>query len=327
MTIEDKPELSIVIPVFDEEESLAPLYEKLTSALERLGRAYEVIFIDDGSRDKSLERLREIARKDPRVYVISFVRNFGKTPAWSAGIDYARGKIIISMDADLQNDPEDIPQLLSKMDEGFDVVSGWRRKRQDEFVKRLVPSWIANKIISAVTKVPIRDFGCGLKAYKCNVIKGIHLYGEMHRFAPIYATWLGARVTEIPVNHLARQFGVSKFSGLSRTYKVVLDLVTVQFMSSYFTKPIYVFGAAGLISSAFAILGIIAMFVLWAWKISVFYSPLPVLVCLFAVVAVQFVLMGLMAEILMRTYHESQGKLTYVISETINFRNSESDNL
>ncbi|MBX9696144.1 MAG: glycosyltransferase family 2 protein [Cyanobacteria bacterium] len=318
-----KPELSVVIPVYNEEDNVDLLYDKLLVALSQVGRTWEVIFIDDGSRDSSMKHLERLAREDERVRVVSFVRNFGQTAALAAGIDHARGQIIIPMDADLQNDPEDISRLLDKMDEGYDVVSGWRKDRQDEFLTRLIPSWTANKIISVISKVPLHDYGCSLKAYRREVIKDVRLYGEMHRFVPIYATWLGARVAEIPVSHYARQYGTSKY-GLSRTFKVVLDLITVKFMSSYFTKPIYVFGTAGMGSFALATLGFVWMLVLkYGYNTTFIETPLPVLVCMFFMVGIQLVLMGLMAEILMRTYHESQGKRIYRVEKRLNVHSPE----
>jgi len=320
MTNEAKqPELSVVIPVLNEEDNIHPLYDKLLMAMDKVGRTFELIFIDDGSRDASFAHLTGLAARDPRVKVVKFVRNFGQTAALSAGIDHSTGKIIIPMDADLQNDPVDITRLLEKMDEGFDVVSGWRKDRQDELWTRLIPSWTANKIISVISQVPLHDYGCSLKAYRREVIKDVRLYGEMHRFVPIYATWLGAKVAEIPVTHHARQFGQSKY-GLSRTFKVVLDLITVKFMSTYFTKPIYVFGTAG-----FLMLGMSTAAFVWMLALKfVFHThtfietPLPVLTAMFLIVGIQFILMGLLAEILMRTYHESQDKRIYVVDKKLN---------
>lgn len=313
-----KPELSVVIPVFNEEDNIEILYEKLLVALAATERSWEVIFVDDGSNDRSFEELEKIAKADYRVKVISFVRNFGQTAALAAGIDHALGRIIVPMDADLQNDPADIRRLLDKMEEGYDVVSGWRKERKDELWTRLIPSWTANKIISMISGVSLHDYGCSLKAYRRNVIKNVRLYGEMHRFVPIYATWHGARVAEIPVVHHERKYGVSKY-GLSRTFKVVLDLITVKFMSSYFTKPIYVFGTAGFACFAFSSLAFAWMVVLkFGYNTSFIKTPLPVLVAMFFMVGVQFVLMGLLAEILMRTYHESQGKRIYAVEAKLN---------
>ncbi len=313
-----KPELSLVIPVYNEEENIDLLYEKLLFALSELGRAWEVVFIDDGSSDHSFEHLEKLALQDDRIKVVRFVRNFGQTAALAAGIDHSLGRIIIPMDADLQNDPADVKSLLTKMDEGYDVVSGWRKDRQDEFFTRLIPSWCANKIISTISGVRLHDYGCSLKAYRRSVVKNIRLYGEMHRFVPIYASWQGAKVAEIPVNHHARKFGKSKY-GLSRTFKVVLDLITVKFMSSYFTKPIYVFGTAGICAIAVSIVGFAWMLILkYFYDTTFIETPLPVLVAMCFMVGIQFILMGLLAEILMRTYHESQGKRIYAVDTRLN---------
>jgi glycosyltransferase involved in cell wall biosynthesis len=312
------PDISVVIPVLNEEENVDRLLEKLQSSMALLGRSWEVIFIDDGSTDGSFEKLRGFAADDARIKVIKFVRNFGQTAALAAGIDYADGQVIIPMDADLQNDPADIKQLLNKLDEGYDVVSGWRKERQDEFFTRLIPSWTANKIISVISGVRLHDYGCSLKAYRREVIKDVRLYGEMHRFVPIYASWMGAKVAEIPVTHHARQAGVSKY-GISRTFKVILDLMTVKFLSSYATKPIYVFGSAGLWSFVASFLGFGAMVVLKYWYHKSFVeTPLPVLVTMFFMLGMQFILMGLLAELLMRTYHESQGKRIYIVKAELN---------
>lgn len=312
------PEISVVIPVFNEEDNIHLLYQKLVSALEELGRTWEAILVDDGSKDTSYKKLETIARADERIKVIRFVKNFGQTAALAAGIDHASGDVIIPMDADLQNDPADVKRLLAKLDEGYDVVSGWRKERKDELFLRLIPSWTANKIISAISGVRLHDYGCSLKAYRKEVIKDVRLYGEMHRFVPIYATWLGAAVAEIPVNHQARQFGQSKY-GISRTFKVVLDLMTVKFMSTYLTKPIYVFGTAGLWSMVMAVAAFAWMVVLkFAYHTSFIETPLPVLVAVLFVMGMQLIFMGLQSEILMRTYHESQGKRIYRLKSTIN---------
>lgn len=317
-TDDQSPDLSVVIPVFNEEENIERLYEKALEAMKELGRTWEMILIDDGSTDRSFEMIARLAAADRRVKAIRFVRNFGQTAALAAGIDHAAGRTIIPMDADLQNDPADIRLLLDKLDEGYDVVSGWRKKRQDELFTRLIPSWVANKIISVISGVRLHDYGCSLKAYRREVIKDVRLYGEMHRFVPIYATWLGGRVAEIPVNHNARQFGKSKY-GISRTFKVVLDLMTVKFLSSYATKPIYVFGAAGLWSFAGSLASFAWMIVLkYCYHTSFVETPLPVLTAMFFMVGMQFILMGLLAELLMRTYHESQGKRIYVVRQSIN---------
>lgn len=318
------PELSVIIPVYNEEDSLDRLYEKVIEAMAPLKRTWELILVDDGSRDRSYEILQRLAAQDRRVKVVRFVRNFGQTAALSAGIDYAAGDIIIPMDADLQNDPVDIERLLGKLEEGYDVVSGWRKDRKDEFFTRLLPSWTANKLISVISGVALHDYGCSLKAYRHEVIKDVRLYGEMHRFVPIYATWMGAKVAEIPVTHHARQFGQSKY-GLSRTFKVVLDLLTVKFLSSYATKPIHVFGMIGLGSFACALAGFAWMIILKLfWHTSFIETPLPVLVTMFFMLGVQFIMMGLLAEIMVRTYHEAQGKLIYKVKTALNVHPEES---
>ena len=317
---EGRPDISVFLPVFNEEPNLRPLHEKMRAALAELGMTAEVIYVDDGSSDASLAVLREIAAADDRVRVISLRRNYGQTAAMSAGIDAARGRVLVPMDADLQNDPADIRRLLAKLDEGFDVVSGWRKNRQDKAVTRKLPSMIANRIISWIGGVPLHDYGCSLKAYRRDVLKDVKLYGEMHRFIPIYASWAGARVTEIPVEHHARTMGKSKY-GLSRTLKVVYDLVTIKFMASYQTKPIYVFGSFGLLAffvSAFA--GLFAIYWKLVGRADFVETPLPVLAIVMFAVGVQFFLMGLLAEMLVRTYHESQAKPIYAVRERIGFQ-------
>jgi dolichol-phosphate mannosyltransferase len=317
------PELSLFLPVFNEESNLRPLHTKIQAELESLGKTAEVIYVDDGSTDASLKILREIAAEDSRVRVISFRRNYGQTAAMSAGIDAATGGILIPMDADLQNDPADIARLLEKLDEGFDVVSGWRRNRQDKLLTRKIPSWLANNLISKIGGVALHDYGCSLKAYRRDVLEDVRLYGEMHRFIPIYAAWSGARVAEIPVEHHARAMGKSKY-GLSRTVKVVLDLMTIKFMASYQTKPIYVFGTFGLIAFALSLIaGVWALFLKFVEGVSFILTPLPVIAVVMLAISVQFFLMGLLAEMLVRTYHESQAKPIYAVRERIGFENSE----
>ena len=320
------PELSLFLPVLDEEENLRPMHAKIASALDALGKSAEVIYIDDGSTDRSLAILREIAAEDPRVRVISLRRNYGQTAAMSAGIDAARGQILIPMDADLQNDPSDIARLLEKLDEGYDVVSGWRRHRQDKMISRKIPSMLANKVISWIGDVPLHDYGCSLKAYRRDVLKDVKLYGEMHRFIPIYASWAGARVTEIPVDHHARTAGRSKY-GISRTVKVIFDLMTIKFMAEYHTKPIYVFGTFGMLAFfASAIAGLYAVFMKFAdvlglpqFQADLVETPLPILSIVMFAISIQFFLMGLLAELLVRTYHESQDKTIYAVRERIGF--------
>src|ERR1041385_2759048 len=313
------PDISVFLPVFNEEPNLRPLHEKLSQALAQLGRSAEVIYVDDGSSDRSLDILREIAANDPRVRVIALRRNYGQTPAMAAGIHAARGKVLIPMDADLQNDPADIARLLDKLDEGYDVVSGWRKNRQDKLITRKIPSMMANRMISWIGGVPLHDYGCSLKAYRRESLEDVQLYGEMHRFIPIYAAWAGARVTEIPVEHHARTMGKSKY-GLSRTLKVVFDLMTIKFMASYQTKPIYVFGSFGMLAFAISLLaGLYAVFLKIFHRADFVQTPLPILTIVMFAVGVQFLLMGLLAEMLVRTYHESQAKAIYAVRERFGF--------
>ncbi len=331
--MENNPELSLFLPVLNEEDNLRPMHDKIQAALESLGKSAEVIYVDDGSTDKSLAILRQIAAEDSRVRVISLRRNYGQTAAMSAGIDAAKGEILIPMDADLQNDPKDIARLLEKLDEGFDVVSGWRKNRKDKLVMRKIPSWIANSVISYIGGVPLHDYGCSLKAYRRDVLKDVKLYGEMHRFIPIYASWAGARVTEIPVDHHARTMGKSKY-GISRTLKVVFDLMTIKFMASYQTKPIYVFGTFGMITFFISILsGLYAIFLKEArffrfprLQADFVETPLPILCIMMFAIALQFFLMGLLAEMMVRTYHESQDKTIYAVREMIGFENGTREN-
>lgn len=316
------PKLSLFLPVYNEEENLSNQQRKITEAMERLGLSYEVIYVDDGSTDGSLDLLRHIAEADHRVRVISFRRNYGQTAAMAAGIDASRGDVLIPMDADLQNDPEDIGRLLAKLDEGYDVVSGWRKDRQDAFLTRVLPSRFANWLISTIGGVPLHDYGCSLKAYRRDVLKEVQLYGEMHRFIPIYANWAGGRVAEIPVAHYPRTAGKSKY-GLSRTIKVVFDLVTIKFMQSYLTKPLYIFGWAGILaftlSMLSALLAFSMKFIDWPHHADFIQTPLPILSMIMLVLGIQLFLLGLLAEMLVRTYHESQNKPIYTIKTKINF--------
>jgi glycosyltransferase involved in cell wall biosynthesis len=319
----NKPELSLFLPVLNEEENLRPMHEKIAGALDQLGKTAEVIYIDDGSTDRSLEVLRELSESDDRIRVISLRRNYGQTAAMAAGIDAADGEILIPMDADLQNDPADIARLLAKLDEGFDVVSGWRKDRQDKLVTRRIPSWIANSIISKIGGVPLHDYGCSLKAYRRDVLQDVRLYGEMHRFIPIYASWAGARVTEIPVDHHARTMGESKY-GLSRTIKVVFDLITIKFLATYQTKPLYVFGSFGMLAFFISMVaGIWALTLKFGYGVSFILTPLPLTAIVLLAISIQFFLMGLLAELLVRTYHESQNKPIYAVREKIGFTSSD----
>ena len=322
-----KPEVSVFLPVYNEEPNLVPLQAKLDEALNTLGRSAEIIYVDDGSSDGSLNVLRQIARLDDRVRVVALKRNYGQTAAMAAGIDAAQGEVLIPMDADLQNDPADIIRLLDKMDEGYDVVSGWRKNRQDTLVTRKIPSMIANRLISWIGGVPLHDYGCSLKAYRRESLADVKLYGEMHRFIPIYAAWAGARVTEIPVTHHPRTMGQSKY-GLSRTVKVVFDLITIKFMASYQTKPLYLFGWAGLltfgVSLLSALLACLMKFANWPYHADFIQTPLPVMAMVMLVLGIQLFLMGLLAEMLVRTYHESQSKRIYAVRERIGFEMRES---
>lgn len=318
----DSPDISVFLPVFNEEPNLLPLHAKLDEALKALGRSAEIVYVDDGSSDGSLKILREIAQLDPRVRVVALRRNYGQTAAMAAGIDAAKGKVLIPMDADLQNDPADIARLLDKLNEGYDVVSGWRKNRKDKMVTRKIPSMMANRLISWIGGVPLHDYGCSLKAYRRESLEDVRLYGEMHRFIPIYAAWAGARVTEIPVEHHARTMGKSKY-GLSRTLKVVFDLMTIKFMASYQTKPIYVFGSFGMLAFAISLFsGLYAVFLKLFHKADFVQTPLPVLCVVMFAVGVQFLLMGLLAEMLVRTYHESQAKAIYAVRERLGFNNA-----
>lgn len=316
--------LSLVIPVYNEQENLPLLFDAIYKVMPPLGKTWEVILVDDGSRDNSLHVLQEFAAKDTEhVRVISFRRNFGQTAAIAAGLDYSQGEIIILLDADLQNDPADIPMMLAKLDEGYDLVSGWRKNRKDNAVTRNLPSMIANRIISQVTGVHLHDYGCTLKAYRRDVLEGFRLYGEMHRFIPVFANSVGARITEVVVNHHPRKFGKTKY-GLERTAKVILDLFTVKFLVSYSSKPIYLFGGTGgllMIVSAFIMLYLLIRRSLFL--ISVTGSPLFQTSVMFFILGFQSMLMGLIAELLVRTYHESQRKPTYTVRTKINITDND----
>lgn len=310
--------VSLTIPIYNERESITPLFEKILSVMTRLGKPWELIYVNDGSLDGSDAVLDDLAAKHPEVKVVHFRRNFGQTAAMMAGFDFASGAVIIPMDGDGQNDPEDIPRMLAKLEEGFEVCSGWRKDRQDNALQRNLPSIMANKLISAVSGVQLHDFGCSLKAYKAEVIKGVRLYGEMHRFLPIYAKWHGARITEIPVGHFARTAGSSKY-GLERVLKVIMDLMTVKFLDKYMLKPMYLFGFWGLIFFAASF-----VFTLWTFYMryveNYFYTqtPLPMMAVFSFMTGVICVLMGLLAEMITRTFHESQNKSIYLVRETRN---------
>lgn len=316
-----KPYLSVLLPVYNEEDSLELQYGAVVRALSGLKKNYEIIFVNDGSSDRSPEILKSIAAKDRKVKVVNFRRNFGQTAAMAAGIDFSSGEILVFMDSDLQNEPEDIMKLLNKIEEGYDVVSGWRMNRQDKLISRKIPSRIANWLISRVTGVPLHDLGCSLKAYRGDVLRQVNLYGEMHRFIPVHASWIGAKITEVPVGHHARQFGESKY-GIKRTFKVLLDLVTVKFMGSYSTKPIYVFGGTGFVVLLFGFLSGIAVILMKIFlNQSMTRNPLLLLTVMLIIIGVLFIQMGVMAEIMIRTYHESQKMPPYRVRETINLDN------
>ena len=312
-------ELSLVIPIYNEEENLPLLMDAITAALDPLHRTWEVIFVDDGSRDKSMEVLRQFSQKDPEhVRVVSFRRNFGQTAAIAAGIDHAQGGVIILLDADMQNDPADIPMLLAKLDEGYDLVSGWRRDRKDNRLTRTLPSNLANGLISRVTGVHLHDYGCTLKAYRREALEGFRLYGEMHRFIPVFAHSVGAKITELPVRHHPRKFGVAKY-GLERTVKVILDLFTVKFLLSYSSKPMHLFGGSGMALMSIGLLDLFYLFVRRTFfNVPASTSPLLLVGVMFVILGFQSILMGLIAELLARTYHESQSKTTYTVREMLN---------
>lgn len=310
-------QITVTVPIYNEQDNIPLLYERTRQALEALGRSWELILVNDGSSDESAPRLDALAAADERVRVIHLSRNYGQTAAFMAGLDHARGEIIVPMDGDLQNDPADIGALLAKLDEGFDVVSGWRKDRQDHAIKRNLPSRIANWLISRVSGVHLHDYGCSLKAYRREVLDGVKLYGEMHRFVPIYAAWNGARVGEMAVTHHPRIHGESKY-GLERVIKVVLDLLVVKFLFKYSNKPIYVFGGFGLLAMLLSVL-----FGVWALALKVFsgtsliQTPLPLLAVFLFALGVISMLMGLLAEMVNRTYHESQAKTVYRVGRIV----------
>ena len=315
----EQPQLSVVIPVFNEEGSLQKLHDEIVAAL--LDNNYEIIYIDDGSTDKSFSILTDIHKKTPHVRLIRFRRNFGQTAALSAGFKYARGKIIVPLDADGQNDPADIPQLIQKLDQGFDIVSGWRKDRRDNPVTRTFPSQIANWMIGKITGVKLHDYGCTLKAYRAESLKPIRLYGEMHRFIPALARWGGEKVTEMPVNHRPRTTGKTKY-GLNRTFKVVLDLITIKFLASFSTKPIYIFGGLGFLcflGSFVSGVTVLAMKLITDYSMN--KNPLLIVSLMLMTASIQFILMGLLAEIMVRTYHESQDRPTYIIETIVESEN------
>ncbi|MGQ9833604.1 MAG: glycosyltransferase family 2 protein [Candidatus Villigracilaceae bacterium] len=314
-------DISLVIPVYNEAESLPALHTAIHEALKDIQKAWEIIFVDDGSTDTSLEVLKALAERDPaHVRVVVLRRNFGQTAAIAAGIDNCAGEIIVLLDADLQNDPADIPMMLTKLDEGYDVVSGWRFNRQDTFITRTLPSRLANGLISWVTGVHLHDYGCTLKVYRREVLTGFRLYGEMHRFIPVYAHSVGAKILEVKVHHHPRKYGHTKY-GLERTIKVLLDLFTVKFLVTYAKKPIYLFGGTGMLLILSSGTLMLYLFIRRALEhISVLGSPLFQLAVMFTILGFQSILMGFIAELLVRTYHEAQGKPTYTVRHFINLQ-------
>ncbi len=310
-------ELSVVVPVYNEEESIKALYSELKDALRPLNADYEIIFVDDGSEDSTPEMLDEIASKDTKIRVVHFGKNFGQTAALAAGFDIAKGDIIITMDADLQNDPHDIPILLQKLKEGWDIVSGWRRERKDPFLSRILPSMVANWLISKVTGVKLHDYGCTLKAYRRDVVKNLSLYGELHRFLPALASGLGVKITEIPVTHHPRHHGTSKY-GMSRIFRVILDLILVQFLLKYATHPIKIFGGLGLLSSLLGfMLGCYLSILKLALHRRIGHRPLLILAVLLIILGIQLLSIGILGEFLTRIYYEGQGKKPYIIKSMV----------
>ncbi len=316
-TMPERPHISLVIPLYNEQDSIPELHQQVSAALEAYGRPYEVIVVDDGSSDQSFSLLSGIAQRDSHWRIVRLRRNFGQTPAFAAGFDRARGDVVITMDADLQNDPADIPLLMQKIGEGYDIVSGWRVDRKDTFLSRRLPSMIANRLISRTTGVHLHDYGCSLKAYRREVVKNLRLYGELHRFVPAVASWMGVSIAEVPVNHRPRAHGHSKY-GISRTFRVMLDLLTVYFLLSYSTRPIHVFGGVGLLSSGLGfVLGLYLSFVKLVLGQDIGSRPLLLLAVLLIVVGVQMIAMGLLGELIVRTYYESQDKPIYFVREIV----------
>lgn len=311
--------ISIIVPVYNEEENIQLLYSSIKEVMDKAGYAYELVIVNDGSRDKTEEILNDLRKKDERLVVISFRRNFGQTAAMSAGFDYARGDIIVTMDGDLQNDPKDIPKLLEKIKD-CDIVSGWRAKRKDPFLSRKLPSWIANWIISKVTGVRLHDYGCSLKAYRKDVVKNIRLYGEMHRFIPAIASWMGVKVVEIETNHRPRKFGKSKY-GISRTIRVILDLIAVKFLLNFSTKPIQIFGLFGILSAgAGFLISLYLSYQKFFYNINIGGRPLLLLGVFLIILGVQLIILGLLGEMLVRIYYETQKKPIYAVKSVLKGR-------
>ena len=311
------PAISVVIPVYNESESLSALYQGLRRELEQIDKPYEIVFVDDGSQDGSFSLLRTISQQDPKVKVICLRRNFGQTSALTAGFDHSTGDVIVTMDSDLQNDPADVPRLLAKLDEGYDIVSGWRRERKDPFLGKRVPSWLANKLTSWILGVPLHDYGCTLKAYRREVIEEIHLYSDFHRFIPGLASAIGARVAEVEVKHHPRRSGQSKY-GISRIILGVLDLVALRLLVDYSTRPMRIFGGLGFISIVgAAVSGAATLSMKYLMGLDVTGNPLLYVAIVLALAGIQLVSLGFLGELTIRTYHEVQGKPTYVIRHAL----------
>lgn len=317
--------LSIVIPVYDEEDNLRELHTKIVAGIDSANDSYEIIFVDDGSQDNSFEVLKDLASEDDHVKIVRLRRNFGQTAALSAGFDHAQGNVIITMDADLQNDPADIEKLMAKIDEGNDVVSGWRRDRKDKFFTRRLPSMIASSLISRITGLRLHDYGCALKAYRKESLEDLRLYGDMHRIIPAYLSWNGFSVVEMEVEHHPRTRGKSKY-GLSRTFKVILDVLTAKFLNDFGTRPVHLFGILGMMSMMGGIgAGVIVLLQKFMSGVFAHKNPLVILAVFLFLLGMIFVVMGLLAELLMRTYYESQQKQTYLISDKLNIAQSKGD--
>jgi glycosyltransferase involved in cell wall biosynthesis len=310
------PELSIVVPLYNEAESLPPLVEQLLAALRPLGRSFELVLVDDGSSDDTAAVLRHLAAQTPELVAVLLRRNYGQTPAMSAGFDASRGALIVTLDGDLQNDPADIPLLLERLEQGYDLVSGWRHQRQDPAMSRKLPSRVANRLIARVTGVRLHDYGCSLKAYRRELVEDMNLYGELHRFLPALAFIEGARISEVKVNHRARSFGSSKY-GIDRTFRVLMDLLTVWFMKRFLTRPMYVFGFGGLLSVALGLVLSLYLLGLKLQGLDIGSRPLLLVAVLALICGVQLFCFGLLAELQMRTYHESQGRPIYRVRETL----------
>ncbi len=310
-------DISLVIPIYNEEENIPLLYAEIKEVLDTTSYQYEMVFVDDGSSDTSVKVLEELSKEDEKILIIELRRNFGQTAAMSAGFDHASGDIIITMDGDLQNDPHDIPNMVTQLNDGYDIVTGWRYDRKDAFLSRKLPSMIANRLISWITGVSLHDYGCTLKAFRREVTENIRLYGEMHRFIPAIASGMGISFTEVKVNHRARRFGTSKY-GISRTIRVLLDLVTVKFLLSYATRPLHVFGTVGVLSAG---IGFLMAFIMTLQRffldVALADRPLLLLAILLIFMGVQFITMGLLAELVVRTYHESQKKPIYYVRRII----------